>query len=122
MCDANRVRYAGASMGRVRHRPGLCQITAKITRRERRPVSCDGWFARVQFVVMAAWGNVMKKQTAAGSGLRALVKQLKAHRDAIAKERDALRTILEDIESLLDPTDRGVEALDEAVESLSEQA
>lgn len=50
-----------------------------------------------------------------------LLKSLKKHRDAIAKERDALRELLEDFQQIEDCATAGLESLDNAIETFSEQ-
>jgi flagellar basal body-associated protein FliL len=53
--------------------------------------------------------------------MKALLKQLKSHREVIAKERDALRALLDEFDAVALATDEGIESLDNAIQAFSEQ-
>lgn len=52
--------------------------------------------------------------------LKGLLKQIKKHKEAIAKERDALREILEDVEDVVGSMNEGVIALESAIDTMSQ--
>lgn len=49
-----------------------------------------------------------------------IIKEIKNHKEEMAKHRDALREIYEELASDLDAFERGVEQLDCAIDNISE--
>ena len=49
-----------------------------------------------------------------------LIRQIKKHKDSIARHRDALRDILDDLESVSGSASDGVQKLESAIDTLSE--
>lgn len=52
--------------------------------------------------------------------LKALMAQIKKHKEAIATHRDALRDLIGDVASVVDASDRALDELECAIDALSE--